>query len=167
MAIETERKFLIRYPSCEVLSKALPSEIEQIYLTPEEGSEFDNERIRKRVYYDGGVVYTNTKKRRITKVSAIEDEVEISAEDYGEKKARIEKGTNILNKTRYVLPYRGLDFEIDVYDFWNDRAVMEVELPSEDTDFLFPENIEVIKELTGNKKYSNHALSKSVPREEI
>lgn len=166
MAIETERKFLIRYPDAEILAEAIGSEIEQIYLSPECDSGFDNDRVRKRVYEDK-ISYTRTRKKRISLASAIEDEKEISREEYEKLSLNIEAGSNKIIKTRYVLPYRGFDFEIDVYPFWNDRAVLEVELPGEDTEFTFPTGISVIKELTGDKRYSNHALAFCVPNEEI
>lgn len=166
MAIETERKFLIKYPAAALLKEASGSEIEQIYLSPERDSGFDNDRIRKRVY-ENGISYTRTRKKRISLASAIEDEKEITPEEYENLSLNIESGSHSVIKTRYVLPYRGFDFEIDVYPFWDDRAVLEVELPSEDTAFEFPAGIEVIKELTGDKRYSNHALAYIVPNEKI
>ena len=166
MAIETERKFLIKYPTAELLKAASCSEIEQIYLSVEKDSGFDNDRVRKRVY-ENVTVYTRTRKKRLSLASAIEDEKEITQDEYKALAERIERGSHKIIKTRYVLPYRGFDFEIDVYPFWGDRAVLEVELPSEDAAFELPSGIEVVKELTGDKRYSNHALAFSVPTEEI
>lgn len=165
-SIETERKFLIKFPEAEALAEASGSEIEQIYLSMGENSEFDNERIRKRIFTDR-TVYTHTGKKRISDMSAVEDEREITREEYEKLSAKKEDGAYVLTKKRYVLPYRGFDFEIDVYPFWSDRAVMEVELPGEDTKFEIPPMISIVKEVTGDKRYSNHALSHGVPNEDV
>ena len=37
---------------------------------------------------------------------------------------------------------------------------MEIELHSEDQEIVFPEGIEVIREVTGDPAYSNHELAK-------
>ncbi len=164
MAIETEKKYLIGFPSERLLARLKKSEIEQIYIKSE--SEYDGERVRKRVFEDK-TVYTRTGKRRISAMSAVEDEKEISCEDFERLKLDIEDGTSPIKKMRYVLPYRGYDFEIDLYGFWSDRAVMEVELPSEDAVFELPPEITVIRDVTDDVRYKNHALSCSVPDDVI
>lgn len=164
MAIETERKYLIVMPSEELLFTAEKSEIEQIYVDVK--GDYDGSRIRKRAYSHGTVHYL-TSKKRITDMSAVEDERVITEEEYNEYKSLMEKGSRPLNKTRYVLPYRGFDFEIDVYPFWDDRAVMEVELPSEDAEFEIPPAITIIKEITSDVRYKNHALAHAVPNDVI
>ena len=73
----------------------------------------------------------------------------------------------MLKKTRYVLSYRGLNFEIDVYPQWHKTAVMEVELPREDAGLELPPEIEVIREITGKREYSNHSMSRSFPDEPL
>lgn len=160
MAIETERKYLIRLPLPAVIEKAEKSEIEQIYINVR--GDYDGSRIRKRVYGDKTVYYL-TSKKRISDMSAVEDENIITKSEYEEMKSLIEAGSRPLKKTRYVLPYRGFDFEIDIYPFWDDRAVMEVELPGEDAQFELPPEISVIKEITSDARYKNHALSRCIP----
>ena len=49
--------------------------------------------------------------------------------------------------------------EIDIYEFWNDQAIMEIELESEDQVIDLPGFIEVIKEVTGDPAYYNGALA--------
>ncbi len=164
MAIETERKYLIRMPQSAVIGGAEKSEIEQIYINVR--GDYDGSRIRKRVYGDRTVYYL-TSKKRITDMSAIEDERIISESEYEEMRSLIEVGSRLLKKTRYVMPYRGFDFEIDIYPFWDDRAVMEVELTGEDVEFELPPDISVIKEITSDARYKNHALSRVIPDDAI
>ena len=72
-----------------------------------------------------------------------------------------------IKKTRYAIPFDGHIVEVDVYPFWSDRAVMEIELLSEDEAYTVPECIEIIKEVTADKRYSNRALSKQIITEEL
>lgn len=58
-------------------------------------------------------------------------------------------------------------FEIDVYPFWTDRAIMEIELDDEGQDILFPPFIEIISEVTSDKRYTNSSLARHVPYDSI
>ncbi len=42
---------------------------------------------------------------------------------------------------------------------------MEVELPREDAPFRFPDGICVVRELTGDRRFSNAALARHIPSE--
>lgn len=104
MNIETEKKYLIKMPSEEILLGLDRSEIEQIYIVT--SGNYDGERVRRRRYPDREV-FTRTGKRRLTAMSAIEDEREISSEEFYSLSRNIEQGTVPVIKKRYVMPYRG------------------------------------------------------------
>lgn len=162
--IETERKFIIKMPEEDVLSALGGDDIVQIYLECEAGM---SERVRARTH-GGAVTYTHTVKRRINAISAYEDERDISEAEFAELSARIEPGTTPVRKTRYLLPYRDHVFEIDVYPQWRRFAVMEVELPGEDAVFEVPPQICVLREVSGERRFSNHSLSRRmIPEEEL
>ena len=164
-AIETERKFIIKMPDISELSvmeKYTSDEIEQIYLPSAEGR---THRVRSRRTKDG-VVYTETEKIRISAASAIEKEGEISEARFNELRRTILHGTAVIKKTRHTFVYGGQVFEIDIYPQWKSSAIMEAELPSEDTALEIPEVITVIREVTGNKAYSNAAMARSFPPED-
>ena len=97
----------------------------------------------------------------------MEDETEISKEEYASLLLRSNPALTPISKTRFLLKKDNLTFEIDVYPFWKKQAVMEVELPGENTEFDFPEEITLIREVTGNHDYSNYSLSRRVPEEDI
>ena len=65
------------------------------------------------------------------------------------------------------LPYRGKLLEVDLYPFWQDRAILEVELASEDETFALPDYLTVITEVTGDRRYKNVQLARSVPYDEL
>lgn len=64
-----------------------------------------------------------------------------------------------IRKTRYCLTYENQYFEIDVYPFWQDKAIAEIELSNENTKIVFPKQINVIKEVTEDEGYKNASLA--------
>ena len=54
----------------------------------------------------------------------------------------------------------GFCYEIDVYPEWTDRAVLEIELEREDQAVVLPDWVSVLREVTEDPRYTNHALSR-------
>lgn len=166
--IETERKFLIRMLSRDILDGCEGSYIVQTYIMPEDSKGCTTDRIRSRTPLRGGeTVYLRTKKKRISDLSSYEEEIIISKDEYNALLLRRIPDMADIVKERYLLPFGSLIFEIDIHPFWHDRAVMEVELPEEDFPFEIPPGIEVIREVTGDGRYKNKSLAKSVPYDDI
>lgn len=162
---EIERKFLIRYPDTAYLSEhGEYTEIIQTYLVKNEKKM--SERVRKRGR-DGCYSYTHTCKTHITDMRRIEIENEISEREYDELLKRADPERNVICKIRWCLDYKGQMFEIDLFPFWNDRAYMEIELTDESDKVEFPPFVEIIKEVTGDRRYTNASLAKAVPVDEI
>ena len=162
--IEIERKYIIMKPDIEYLKELLgysESKILQIYLNSENSV---THRIRRREF-QSSVVYTETKKRRIDKMSAEELEREITKEEFDSLALNVMTGTKPLNKIRYTFRYLGKLFEVDIYPEWESTAILETELVSRDEAVAFPEFIRVVKEVTGNPAYSNASMSKKFPEE--
>jgi CYTH domain-containing protein len=159
MAFEIERKYLIEYPDLNILENYPKSDIAQTYLKTNDGM---TSRVRKRT--TGGVTkYIFTEKKRITDVKCIENERELSKEEYEEllKLADTERRTVI--KTRYCVPYNGRVVEVDIYPFWSDRAIAEVEMESENEEVCLPDFIKVIRDVTAEKAYKNASIAKKIP----
>ncbi|MBQ9116350.1 MAG: AAA family ATPase [Clostridia bacterium] len=156
--LEIERKFLIEYPDTAAL-EAIPTcrriEIIQTYLNSEDGSEL---RIRQRG--EGGhFLYYRTEKRNIGGAKRVEIESRLSRDEYLELLLQADTTKRQIRKTRYCLMYENKYFEIDVYPFWNDKAIMEIELSDESEEIVFPDSIKVIKEVTEDPSYKNSALA--------
>ena len=162
LPLEIERKFLIEYPDLgelERLTNGDFSEISQTYLVGEKGT---SERVRARTR--GGVtVYTHNTKIKLSSMKRIEFEDEVSEEEYLELLKRADTKCRTIEKVRYCIPYGGFTFEIDVFPFWQDKAFMEVEMPSEDTKVDLPGFVKIIREVTDDNRYTNHALAISLP----
>ncbi|MBR2730719.1 MAG: AAA family ATPase [Clostridia bacterium] len=156
---EIERKFLIEYPDVKWLA-SMPNcrrvEIIQTYLksAPEE-----EVRIRQRGS-DGHYVYFQTTKRRVSDVKRIEIERRLSESEYLRLLMNADTSRRQIRKDRYCLTYENQYFEIDVYPFWDDRAIAEIELSDEHAEIRFPKQIKVIKEVTDDDAYKNASLAK-------
>ena len=164
---EIERKYLIGYPDVEML-KVQPGcevwDITQIYLKDGDGGQ--TRRIR-RVVTGGEEKFYRTFKLRLSALSALEDEGEITAEAYAAYSAERDPSRNPILKTRYRVPHAGHVLEFDVYPFWTDRAIMEIELEREDEGAALPDYVHVIRDVSADPAYKNKQLAKRIPMEDI
>ena len=65
-----------------------------------------------------------------------------------------------IRKTRYCLTHENQYFEIDVYPFWKDQAIAEIELRDENLPVYFPEQLKIRREVTGEEAFKNAALAR-------
>ena len=149
MAQEIERKFLVRGDFKSEVTKA--TRITQGYL-----SSVPERTVRVRIKGDKG--YMTVKGiGSDSGASRFEWEKEIPAEDVRELLKICEPG--VIDKTRYLVPAGKHTFEVD--EFYGDNeglVVAEVELSSEDEEFVRPEWLG--EEVTGDARYYNSMLMK-------
>ena len=156
--LEIERKFLIKYPDVhwlETLPNCRKVDIIQTYLTANKGDEL---RIRQRGE-NGSYIYYKTLKRRISDTTRTEIEQRLSQEDYLRLLMEADPTKRPIRKTRYCLTYDNQYFEIDVYPFWSDKAIVEIELSDENAEIHLPKELKIIKEVTDDPSYQNAALA--------
>ena len=155
---EIERKFLIEYPDVAALEK-LPNcqriEIIQTYLTAPEGEE---SRVRQRGI-DGHYIYFQTIKKG-TGIKRVEIERRLIQDEYLRLLMDADPNCRPIRKTRYCLTHENQYFEIDVYPFWQDKAIVEIELNNENAEIRFPDLLKVIREVTGDESYKNATLAR-------
>ena len=156
---EIERKFLIEYPDIrwlESIPNAQRIEMIQTYL---KSANDDEVRVRQRGM-DGSYIYFLTTKRKVSERKRVEIERRLSKEEYLRLLMDADTSRRQIRKTRYCLTYQNQYFEIDVYPFWKDQAIAEIELSDEEMEVRFPEQIRVIKEVTDDASYKNASLAK-------
>lgn len=155
---EVERKFLIQYPDIKWL-ESLPNcqriEIIQTYLNAKEGEET---RVRQRGM-NGHYIYFETTKKSLSGLKRVEIERRLSKEEYLTLLMNADSSKRQIRKDRYCLTYENQYFEIDVYPFWTDKAIVEIELSDENAPIVFPKEIRVIKEVTDDDTYKNASLA--------
>lgn len=158
--MEIERKYLIARPHLHTLEQ-MPNcekvDIVQTYLKSSNPTE--ERRIRQRGS-NGNYVYFMTRKRKTEGFGRVEIEERLSQEEYVALMVEADPACRQIHKERYCLSENGLYYEIDIYPEWKDKAIMEIELHSEDQQVAFPEGIEVIREVTGDPEYSNYELAR-------
>lgn len=155
---EIERKFLIEYPDIKWL-ESIPNcqriEIIQTYLMSNKDEEV---RVRQRGF-DGHYIYFQTTKRKVSDVKRVEIERRLSEREYLRLLMNADTAKRQIRKDRYCLTYENQYFEIDVYPFWKEKAIVEIELSDENAEIIFPKQIKVIKEVTDDDSYKNASLA--------
>ena len=156
--LEIERKFLIEYPDIQWL-ESIPNcqkiEICQTYLKADPDEEI---RIRQRGF-DGHYVFFQTVKRKINETTRVETESRLSEKEYLQLMMKADPTRRQIRKNRYCLSFENQYFEIDIYPFWKDQAIAEIELSDENDLIRFPKQIKVIKEVTEDDAYKNANLA--------
>ena len=94
-----------------------------------------------------------------------EIEKEIDGNSYLELQKERDFALNEIVKTRYVISRNGLEYEVDRFAFFDSFDLLEIELPSEDVEFILLEEFEVIKEVSTDYRFTNVALAKEIPTE--
>ena len=158
--MEIERKFLIRYPDLKELASrptCQKVDIMQMYLRCDDTS--DEVRIRQRGQ-DGNFIYFKTRKRKVGDGKRIEIEERLTQSEYLALMTQADPSCRPIRKQRYCLSENGLYYEIDVYPEWKHQAIMEIELRNEKQEIVFPDCVEVIREVTDDESFSNHSLAK-------
>ncbi len=148
MNIEIERKFLVK--EFDVKNAIEKIKIKQGYI-----SSCDGKVVRVRTFNDKAYL---TVKYRKSKLSRGEFEYEIP---FCDALNLIENACSgeVLEKTRYIYPFEEKTWEIDVFEGKNKGIILaEIELEREDEEFNLPPFVE--KEVTNDKRYSNHNLAK-------
>lgn len=164
--LEIEHKYLIRRMD-EAELDAMASErweITQIYLRRSE--ENVSKRVR-RVLCDGAVTYYYNEKIKLSGTTRVEKERVIGETEYNALLCNAEPTLRVIEKTRWRIPHGGLLIEIDHFPFWPHQAYCEIELPSEDTPFTLPDWVQVLREVSEEKGYTNLALARKIPDEDI
>lgn len=151
---DVKRRFLMDYPDIAYL-ESLPNcqrvEIIQTYLIAQEGEE---NRVRQRGV-DGNYIYFQTRKRKGVRL-----ERRLSKDAYIRLLMEADPSCRPIRKTRYCLTYKNQYFEIDVYPFWNDKAIIEIEQSEEEGYIVFPDFVKNIREITEDEAYKNITLAK-------
>ena len=156
---EIERKYLIEYPDIKWLESnpfCRRIEIIQTYLNSAAGEEV---RVRQRGT-DRNYVYFLTIKKEVSDMKRVEVEQRLSQEEYLKLLMEADTTRRQIRKTRYCLTYENQYFEIDIYPFWNDKAIAEIELSNENVEIVFPKQLKVIREVTGDDSFKNASLAK-------
>lgn len=155
--LEIERKFLLRRLPIELLKKRKHEIIDIIQYYFYINGVWQRFRVAST---KNSTKYIHTIKKSLSPGVYQEDEKEITKFEFIEIYSKYYKTGKTIKKTRYVIKYKGLKFEIDEYKNLS-LVVLEIELPKLTFKFDFPKGLqqEIIYEVTGIKQFSNLSLS--------
>ena len=160
-SLEIERKFLIRKPSLkeiESLGYVSKAEIIQTYLVREDPN--IERRVRQRGSKEDGYTFFYTEKEKKGHAMRVERERKISREEYITLLSQADINLHQIRKTRYCFVHNNQYFEMDIYPFSEEYAILEIELNSVDSKVDLPD-VEIVKEVTDDDIFSNASLAKS------
>lgn len=155
---KTQRKFLIRFPDLkqvEAIQGVNRVEIIQTYLRSSNGKEL---RIRQRGS-GGHYIYYQKMFRNPDDPQMVNIERRLDKDEYLKLLMEADPSMRQIRKTRYCFTYRNRYFELDVYPFWKDKAVLKVPLREEDQEIVVPGFIDLLEEITDDERFSNLALA--------
>ena len=152
-----KRKYLISMPDMENLAEryaAVPIDMVQTYLC------MTNPCIERRVRrqkHGGEYMYFYTEKHIRPDGTKWDTEKPITEKDYNRYLLEADPELQSVDKTKYRFVYDSCRFEIDVYPFSADKAVMF--RYSENDEAAIPPEIRVIREVTGDPDFKNKQLA--------
>jgi len=166
-SIEIERKFLLSRPPFipSIPSKVQKVSIEQVYLISAKNPD-ESIRIRKRSQGDYSVYYKTRKSDAAGQgIANVRQETEsvIKAMDYLHLKTFQDPRIDIIRKNRYCFVYNNQYFELDEFtepkhlrSLW----LLEIELTEENDRLELPPFIQIEREVTNERAYTNYELAK-------
>lgn len=164
--LEIERKFLVKLPLNAEAEKALldypPNNITQTYLIPKRSG--DVERVRSSSIKCLEATFnhfTHTKKTYVSSGTNEETEMDVDVKNY---KRYIDKfadpDKNAVVKVRHFVEWKGKLFELDIFEGAHQGlAVLEIELKDINEDVELPPFLEIIREVTDEKEFTNVNLA--------
>ena len=163
---EIERKFLIKKPTIEeinALGYISKSNIIQTYLYSKDKN--IERRIRQRGSKKEGFTFYYTEKTNIKNGERHEVEDRISPSEYISYLTEVDTSLHQISKERYCFIYDNKYYELDLYPFSDDYAILEIELNDINEKLNLPPWT-IIKEVTDDINYKNYSLAKTLKLKE-
>lgn len=155
--IEIERKFLLK--SMPDINESEKIEINQWYMKNDSGIW---ERIRSSLSTKKGVYFEHTIKTNISKGVNIEEEKELTQEEFNNLLKNFKKPQcRYLSKNRFIFTNGELKWEVDFFKNGNHLIIAEIEIPDENYNLIIPDFIKekILLEVTGIKQFSSRSLA--------
>lgn len=160
---EISKKYLVTF-STEFLNnlKAFKKiDIQQSYL--KKIDEYER-RIRKRGNFaEKDISYFYSQYKTVKQGETLEriktDKI-ISETEYNRLLLERDLETSIIRKERYCFISENQYFNLDKFDFDDEKAILEIRLSNVDGNIMLPEGLEVIKDVTDDNTYTNYGISR-------
>ena len=157
--MEIERKYLVRPPiPLQKLGTHRVIDIEQFYLASDKPE--GKLRYRKCVERGGATFFSTLKRPGPNARTRFESESSITAEEYELGTRNMVPGSHLVHKKRTVFTYDHQEFELDQFiEPALDYQILEIELDTADEEVRLPPFLEIVREVTSEKEFSNYKLA--------
>ncbi len=162
--LEIERKYLIERPDENMLARLTKCKKVDIVQTYLQSSDNEERRVRQRGV-DGSYIFTLTVKKMLSNLTRIETEKRITEREYLNLLNKTDTSLHQVKKSRYCVMENNRYYEIDIYPFSKKSAICEIELNDENEQINLPPYIKLKREVTDDKRFSNHSIAKEIPPE--
>ena len=153
-AVDLEKRYLISCPDMEWI-KAQPGcqkiDIIDTFLYTESGERVIRQRGDGRNY----ICYETA-----VRPDGIRLESRMSEDEYLRLMEMADKSVPVLRRTRYCFVYEQHYFEIDIFPFEKEFAILQIRQQTAEKTVSFPPEIEVTREITDDANYSNKNIAK-------
>ena len=149
-----EKKYLISMPDVEQLMKnkqCRKVHVKQHYIIDETRQE--KEKIVLRRENNKNFYYKVVKKNKVKYSNSI------TADKYINKLEDENKKFYHIHKDRYYYIFDSRCIKIDVFPFWKDKAILEVDVLNDRENIKFPKFVHIIEDVTDNEAYKNYYLA--------
>lgn len=149
-----EKKYLISMPDVEQLMKnkqCRKVHVKQHYIIDETRQE--KEKIVLRRENNKNFYYKVVKKNKVKYSNSI------TADKYINKLEDENKKFYHIHKDRYYYIFDSRCIKIDVFPFWKDKAILEVDVLNNRENIKFPKFVHIIEDVTDNEAYKNYYLA--------
>ena len=149
-----EKKYLISMPDVEQLMKnkqCRKVHVKQHYIIDETRQE--KEKIVLRRENNKNFYYKVVKKNKVKYSNSI------TADKYINKLEDENKKFYHIHKDRYYYIFDSRCIKIDVFPFWKDKAILEVDVLNDRENIKFPKFVHIIEDVTDNESYKNYYLA--------
>jgi CYTH domain-containing protein/predicted ATPase len=156
---EIERKYLIKMPTdSEINSLGCISKTNIIQTYLKQSNENTERRVRQRGSKEDGFTFYYTEKTQIGLGTRIEKEERISQNDYISYLTEADTSLHQISKVRRCFIYNKRYFELDIYPFDSDYAILEIEVNDINESIELPP-FSIVKEVTDDESFKNHSLA--------
>ena len=163
--IDSFKKYLISMPNLLKLEKDFycnfsKVEITRTYLINKNNASIERSVIKTGA--DGDNAYYYNEKRHFEGYDKIDVERHISKKEY----ISLLSGNNVrikeIKKTRYGFVWNNKYYELDVFDFWKDKAILKVQLTDRSDEVEVPSVLNVLMDITNDMSYTNFSLAQNI-----
>ena len=157
--MEKKHKYLIEMPDLNQLViryRAVPYDMMQTYLNT------TNPAIERRIRQQkngADYLYFYTEKHTMPDNTKWDTEKPISQKEYVQYLMEGDMSLRSVRKTKYRFTYQDQRFELDIYPFSSDKAIMF--RYSDNDDVQIPPEVHILREVTGDPEYKNKQLAAS------